>query len=83
MATIAKQLAMSERTLQRRLSANDLTFKQILESTQADLARNLLTQTDYPLSEVAFLTGFSEQSAFNRAFRRWADSTPSAYRKQA
>lgn len=83
MATIAKQLAMSERTLQRRLSANDLSFKQILESTQADLARNLLTQTDYPLSEVAFLTGFSEQSAFNRAFRRWADSTPSAYRKQA
>ncbi|MEM7239164.1 MAG: helix-turn-helix domain-containing protein [Pseudomonadota bacterium] len=44
------------------------------------MAEGLLVQSDYPLSDIAFLTGFSEQSAFNRAFRRWVDQTPSAYR---
>ncbi|MDJ0974224.1 MAG: AraC family transcriptional regulator [Planctomycetota bacterium] len=82
MATVAKRLAMSERTLQRRLADQDLTFKQLVEATQADLAKNLLRQSAYALSEVAFLTGFSEQSAFNRAFKRWTGSTPMRFRAE-
>ena len=45
--------------------------------------REELGETAYPLAEVAFLTGFSEQSAFNRAFRRWAGQTPRSYRLAA
>ena len=80
METVAKRLGMSERTLQRRLVEQGRTYKQLVEATQADLAKNLLRHSEYPLSEVAFLTGFSEQSAFNRAFKRWTDSTPTKYR---
>ena len=46
------------------------------------LAR-LLEESDFSLAEVGFMTGFSEQSAFNRAFRRWAGQTPRSYRLQA
>ena len=50
-------------------------------SEQVDaIAERLLKETQYPLAEVAFLTGFSEQSAFNRAFRRWAGQTPRSFR---
>ena len=77
---VAKRLAMSERTLQRRLAEQGLAFKQLVEATQADLAKNLLRQSAYTLTEVAFLTGFSAKSAFNRAFKRWTGSTPTAYR---
>ncbi|MEE4278779.1 MAG: helix-turn-helix domain-containing protein [Halieaceae bacterium] len=45
-----------------------------------DLARRLLRESDYSLAEIAFLTGFSEQSAFTRAFKRWAGQTPRSYR---
>ena len=46
-----------------------------------ELAEGLLVQSDYSLAEVAFLGGFSEQSAFNRAFKRWMNQTPAAYRE--
>jgi AraC-like DNA-binding protein len=45
-----------------------------------DLAQRLLSETDYSLAEVAFLTGFAEQSGFTRAFKRWAGQTPRSYR---
>lgn len=80
MATVAKRLAMSERTLGRRLADGGQTFKAVVESTQRTLAHNLLRQSRYSLSEVAFLTGFSEQSAFTRAFKRWSGETPKRYR---
>jgi len=50
----------------------------ILDSTRRDVAENLLRTSRYTLTEVAFLTGFSEQSACNRAFKRWTGRTPSA-----
>ncbi|MDJ0520830.1 MAG: AraC family transcriptional regulator [Planctomycetota bacterium] len=81
MADAARRMAMSERTLQRRLAEKDLSFKTLVEATQRELAQNLLGQSEYAMSEVAFLTGFSEQSAFNRAFKRWFNETPTAYRK--
>ncbi len=81
MAHVAQRLATSERTLHRRLSAAGLSFKALVDTTRRQLAENLLQQSSYTMSEVAFLTGFSEQSAFQRAFKRWSGQTPTAFRK--
>ncbi len=81
MSLIARRLGMSERTLQRRLSAEGISFQSLVERSRRQLAEALLHQSSYSLSDVAFLTGFSEQSAFNRAFKRWVGQTPSTYRK--
>jgi len=80
MGYVARRLAMSERTLHRRLSERGLSFKAMVEETRRHVAENLLRESRYPLTEVAFLTGFSEQSAFNRAFKRWTGHTPTAFR---
>jgi len=80
MPAIARRMGMSERTLQRRLSDEGLSFQALVDSARRDLAEGLLVQSDYSLAEVAFLTGFSEQSAFSRAFKRWSHQTPAAYR---
>ena len=81
MADIARRLAMSERTLHRRLAQRGLSFKGLVADTRRHVAVNLLRESSYPLTEVAFLSGFSEQSAFNRAFKRWTGHTPTAFRK--
>ncbi|MEQ8734109.1 MAG: AraC family transcriptional regulator [Rhodospirillaceae bacterium] len=78
----ARQLGISERTLQRRLKSGGLTFQTIVENARSDLARGLLVQSDYSLAEIAFLTGFSEQSAFSRAFKRWSSHTPAKFREK-
>ena len=57
----------------------DKTF--FIEATE--LATRLLRQTDFSLIEVAFMTGFSGQSAFTRAFKRWAGQTPRSFRLQS
>jgi AraC-like DNA-binding protein len=80
---IASRLGMSGRTLQRRLSERGHSFQNLVDEARRELAERLLKETDYPLAEVAFLTGFSEQSAFTRAFRRWAGQTPRSFRLQA
>jgi len=77
---IASGLGLSGRTLQRRLSEQGYSFQQLVDAARRELAERLLKDTDYPLAEVAFLTGFSEQSALNRAFKRWAGQTPRSYR---
>lgn len=77
---IARRLGMSARTLQRRLSDHGRSFQVLVDEARRELAERLLEQTQYSLAEVAFLTGFSEQSAFNRAFKRWAGQTPRSYR---
>ena len=83
MADVAGRLAMSERTLHRRLSEGGLSFKSLVDQTRRHVAVNLLRESSYPLTEVAFLAGFSEQSAFNRAFKRWTGLTPTAFRRTA
>lgn len=77
---IARRLGLSERTLQRRLREEGSSFHQLSEAARRDLAKTLLAEQSYALAEVAFLTGFSEQSAFTRAFKRWTAQTPAAYR---
>lgn len=80
---IARRLGLSGRTLQRRLSDRGYSFQALIDESRRQLAERLLRQTEYPLAEIAFLTGFSEQSAFNRAFRRWVGQTPRSFRIQA
>jgi AraC-like DNA-binding protein len=77
---VAGRLGMSGRTLQRRLAERGHAFQTLVDESRRALAERLLRETTYPLAEVAFLTGFSEQSAFNRAFKRWAGRTPRSYR---
>ncbi|MEM6817699.1 MAG: AraC family transcriptional regulator ligand-binding domain-containing protein [Pseudomonadota bacterium] len=80
---VASELGMSGRTLQRRLSREGVSFQNVVDGTRRELARKLLRDTDYSLAEVSFLCGFSEQSAFTRAFRRWEAKTPRDYRMAA
>jgi len=79
----ARRLGMSSRTLQRRLGDAGYSYQQLIDEARRQLAEKLLRQTKYSLAEVAFLTGFSEQSAFTRAFKRWAGQTPRSFRLAA
>lgn len=80
LSSIASELGIGPRTLQRRFSENGHSFQSVVDSARHDLARQLLRETEYSLAEIAFLTGFSEQSGFSRAFKRWAGKTPRSYR---
>jgi AraC-like DNA-binding protein len=83
LGAIARRLATSERTLRRRLEEAGTSFRALLDETRAELARGYVRDRSLPLSEVAFLLGFSEPSAFHRAFRRWTDMTPAAWRARS
>ncbi|HEX6591459.1 MAG TPA: AraC family transcriptional regulator [Moraxellaceae bacterium] len=78
---VSERMAMSPRTLQRRLAEKELNFQQLLDRTRAELARGYLLQGNLTLSEIALLLGYSEQSAFNRAFKRWTGQTPRSLRQ--
>lgn len=82
-AEIARQLAMSERTLQRRLKDERTTFAALVDEVRTDLAKMYLADEKLAVFEVAFLLGYSEPSAFNRAFKRWLGKSPSEYRQAA
>ena len=77
---VAARLATTERTLRRRLEREKTTFRALLDETRADLARAYVADASMPLAEVAFMLGFSEPSAFHRAFKRWTRTTPAAFR---
>lgn len=77
---IADLTAMSNRTLTRRLADAGVTYRDLIKKTQESLAKKLLSTTTQSIGEIAFLTGFSEQSAFNRAFKKWTNQTPSEFR---
>ena len=70
---------MSPRTLQRRLGAEGTTFDVLLDGVRSSRALALI-DTGAALSEVAFALGYSEPSAFHRAFRRWTSTTPRKWR---
>ena len=80
-AAIARGLGLSERTLHRRLRAENTSFADILDATRGELAKSLLPEPGIGIGEIAFLLGYSEPSAFHRFFRRWTGSTPLAYRR--
>ena len=83
LSDVARHLSMSGRTLQRRLSEQGYSYQTLVDESRRELAKRLLRQTDFSLIEVTFLTGFSEQSAFTRAFKRWAGQTPRSFRVDA
>lgn len=80
---IARRLGMSERTLHRRLAEHGQRFQDVANQVRREVAESLLCTTQHSLSEVAYLTGFSEQSAFHRAFKSWTGQTPRAHRALA
>jgi AraC-like DNA-binding protein len=82
-ARTAKALGMSERTLQRRLRDEGTTFARIVDGTRRELSEHYLSEPNVAAFEVAFLLGYSEPSAFHRAFRRWTGMTPQEYRQRA
>jgi len=77
---IARQLGVSPRTLGRRLAAEGVTFVTVLDTLRADLARRYLQDGDLPVSQIAWLLGYREVSAFNHAYKRWTGRTPSEAR---
>jgi AraC-like DNA-binding protein len=79
---VAKRLGASVRTLQRRLGEHDVVFTTLVEDVRREVAMRYLADGKAELTEIAFLTGYSELSAFGRAFRRWTGSTPLAARKR-
>lgn len=82
-AEAARDLGLSERTLYRRLSDEGLTYQGLLHQAQQSLAEDLLARDDCSIAEIAFLTGFSEQSTFSRAFKRWVGQPPATFRRSA
>jgi AraC-like DNA-binding protein len=80
---VAEHQGVSARTLKRRLSEKGKTFRELVQHVQQEEALTLLKTSRQSISEIAFMTGFSEQSAFNRAFRRWTGQSPSDYRKKS
>ena len=83
LSVIASEVGMGPRTLQRRLSAQGHSFQSIVDLARQALASRLLRETELCLAEIALLTGFSEQSGFTRAFKRWAGQTPRSYRLES
>lgn len=77
---VAHALGLSQRSLQRRLAALGLSFQGVVDETRHELARRYLDDPAKSVTEITFLLGFSEQSAFTRAFRRWSGMPPSIYR---
>jgi AraC-like DNA-binding protein len=80
---IARRLGMSARSLQRRLSEERTSYHEVFETLRRDLTREHLEQHNTPIAEIAYLTGFSEVSAFTRAVRRWFDCPPAQLRRKS
>ena len=77
---VAAELAMSGRTLQRRLREEGTSFRDVLASTRRDLAEALLASGAGSVTEIGHRLGFSETAAFSRAFRRWTGQSPASWR---
>jgi len=78
---IARELGLSERSLQRELAAENTTFRELLDETRRELAAKHLKNEKVSVAEISFLLGFSEPSAFHRSFKRWTGTTPHAFRE--
>jgi AraC-like DNA-binding protein len=79
---VARGLKMSERTLRRRLQEDGTSFTDLVSDVRRELSLSYLNDQRLSLTEIAFLLGFSNVSAFHRAFRRWTGVTPSEHRRK-
>jgi AraC-like DNA-binding protein len=82
MATIAARLALSRRTLARRLKTEGTTFEKLLDELRHRLALAYLGNSKVSVHQCAYLTGFSDPAAFSRACKRWTGSSPRALRAE-
>ncbi len=81
--TVARTLFMSSRKLQRKLQRTGTTFNALLNEIRQELACQYLREEETSITEIAFLLGFAESSAFSRAFKRWMGISPTRFRKVA
>ena len=79
---IARRLAVSLRSLQRKLAEEGTSFATLLDETRSALARGYLDADRYTVSEITYLLGFAGVSGFSNAFKRWTGESPSAYRRR-
>ncbi|MCH2191331.1 MAG: helix-turn-helix transcriptional regulator, partial [Gammaproteobacteria bacterium] len=77
----ASHFKISQQVLHRRLSAENLSFKEIKKETRRDIAIKLLFEDKHKIEDIAIMVGFSEPSAFIRAFKTWTGQTPRSYRQ--
>jgi AraC-like DNA-binding protein len=80
MTHVASILAISNRTLQRKLQDEGTTFQKVLDELREEMARHYLSATDYTSGEISFLLGYEEPNSFFRAFRTWTGQTPEIIR---
>lgn len=80
---LAKRMSMSERTLQRRLKEAGLTHKALVNETRQGLAERMVLEGRMQQTDIAYLLGYSDTTAFARAFRRWFGQSPSAFCRAA
>jgi AraC-like DNA-binding protein len=79
---VARTLSTSARSLQRRLAAAGTSYQQLLDLARKEAAERHLTESLLSIGEIAYLLGYSEPAAFNRAFKRWHKDTPQAFRQR-
>lgn len=77
---VAYELNLSERSMQRRLKEHETTFRFLLDSVREMVAKQYIENPVNRMGDIAFLLGFSEQSAFSRAFKKWTGKSPVEYR---
>lgn len=80
---VARELAVSKRSLQRRLAEEGTSWLEVLNLCRARLARHYLGSTNLSVDEVSFLLGFEDPNSLFRAFHRWTGTTPEAWRADA
>lgn len=78
---VAKELAMSVRTLQNRLQEEGKVFSELLRETREQLAKRCL-QENYTVEDITYMVGFSDPSVFRKAFKKWTGTTPREYRQR-
>lgn len=79
---VARELALSKRTLQRRLSEEGTTWQKVLDGSRQSLAKHYLLNTDLGATELSFLLGFEDPNSLFRAFKRWEGTSPEAWRSR-
>jgi len=80
LAEVCAALGASPRTITRRLASEGQTFSGILDNLRQNLATRYLQERDLPISQIAWLLGYKDNSAFNHSFKRWTQSSPSQVR---
>jgi AraC-like DNA-binding protein len=81
-ASAARALHMSVRTLHRSLQQEGTSFRELIDQLRQEQAATLLANPRYSVAEVGFLLGFTELSSFSRAFKRWTGKSPAAFRAE-